>query len=243
MFKFIEREDFVEIIIDNPPNNLFNVDDLRLLESKIDGYVDKSGLIFYGESGIFSYGIEYDSLRNLSNSEIESHLRYIKRILNKIKLFDGYVVTAVEGVALDEGFELALMSDYIIVEPNARIGFSKNRLKYFFSFGGFNRLIERGGEHIFNKVLFEGGILTGDYAYQLKIADFIEENPIWYARDLISLMIDEYGRETVQIIKSYMKEKYIHHDTSITSIEDQIFDRLVLQYDLKKLLEIFKHNI
>jgi|GEM_PF-1147040 len=243
MFKFIEKDEYVEVVIDNSPHNLFDINDLKSLESKIEEYIEKPGLIIYGNSGIFSYGVDYNSIKKLSSSEIESCIRYIKRVFNKIRLFNGYVVSAVEGVALDEGFELALMSDYIIVEPSARIGLSRNRLKNFFSLGGFSRIVERGGEHTFNKILFEGGILSGEYAYQLKIIDFIDENPIWYARDLIGLMIDEYGYEGIHNIKSYMREKYIHQDISLSSIEDQILDRFLLKYDFKKLFEVFNHEI
>jgi len=231
----------LRIELSNPPLNLLTLNDVKELEDILLRNKNQVILIISGEGNNFSYGLDYKEFSGLSSEDIESRLRYIKRVFNLLRLFNGFVISAVEGIALDEGFELMLMSDYIIAKPTVRLGYSKDRVRYPISLGGFRRIISKAGETLLYKILFEGGTISGEYAYSNRLIEFIDDDPLGYAYKLADYFIMIYGEEGIRNIKSLLKEKYVHYDSILLSIEDTLLERTVLQYELSSLFTNLRH--
>jgi enoyl-CoA hydratase len=77
------------------------------------------------------------------------------------------VVAAVSGFALGAGCELALMCDFIVADPTARLGQPELAVGIMPGAGGTQRLVRSVGKQVASLMLMTGEPLTGERAFQL----------------------------------------------------------------------------
>lgn len=77
------------------------------------------------------------------------------------------VIAAVSGFALGAGCELALMCDFIVADPTARLGQPELAVGIMPGAGGTQRLVRTVGKQVASLMLMTGEPLTGERAYQL----------------------------------------------------------------------------
>ncbi len=77
------------------------------------------------------------------------------------------VVAAVSGFALGAGCELALMCDFIVADPTARLGQPELAVGIMPGAGGTQRLVRSVGKQVASLMLMTGEPLTGERAWQL----------------------------------------------------------------------------
>lgn len=77
------------------------------------------------------------------------------------------VIAAVSGFALGAGCELALMCDFIVADPTARLGQPELAVGIMPGAGGTQRLVRSVGKQVASLMLMTGEPLTGERAWQL----------------------------------------------------------------------------
>jgi enoyl-CoA hydratase/carnithine racemase len=77
------------------------------------------------------------------------------------------VIAAVNGVAVGEGLEIALASDFRIASDRARLGFPEAKIGLIPASGGCSRIVKQLGIHRAKELYLGGEILTADEAYRL----------------------------------------------------------------------------
>ncbi|WBY03061.1 enoyl-CoA hydratase-related protein [Ramlibacter tataouinensis] len=77
------------------------------------------------------------------------------------------VIAAVSGFALGAGCELALMCDFIVADPTARLGQPELAVGIMPGAGGTQRLVRSVGKQVASLMLMTGEPLTGERAFQL----------------------------------------------------------------------------
>jgi enoyl-CoA hydratase len=77
------------------------------------------------------------------------------------------LIAAVGGFALGAGCELALMCDFIVASPSARLGQPELAVGIMPGAGGTQRLIRTVGKQVASLMLMTGEALSGERAYQL----------------------------------------------------------------------------
>lgn len=77
------------------------------------------------------------------------------------------VIAAVSGFALGAGCELALMCDFIVADPTARLGQPELAVGIMPGAGGTQRLVRTVGKQVASLMLMTAEPLTGERAWQL----------------------------------------------------------------------------
>ena len=125
--------------------NKFNELTLRELREAIDVLMetDISGLIFSSAKPAFIVGAditEFTGMFDEAEGEITKWLVEGNQIFNDIEDLPCPTVSAISGVALGGGFEMALSTDFRVVTEGARVGFPEVKLGILPGFGGTVRL-------------------------------------------------------------------------------------------------------
>jgi len=85
------------------------------------------------------------------------------------------VIAAVSGFALGAGCELALMCDFIVADPSARLGQPELAVGIMPGAGGTQRLVRTVGRQVASLMLMTGEALTGERAWQLGLVAELAE--------------------------------------------------------------------
>ena len=83
------------------------------------------------------------------------------------------VISLIQGFALGGGLEMALSSDILIMEEEARIGLPEVSLGLFPGFGGTQRLTRRLGLSKAKEFIFTGAFLTAGEALNLGLVNAV----------------------------------------------------------------------
>jgi len=228
------HEDFVKIIIDNPPDNLITKEFLEGI-SKIIDKIDNKLLVLKGENNVFSKGLDRDLFHGMDEDNILNYLKYVRRIFRRIYLHNNLVISIIEGYAIDEGFELMLMSDIIFSDINAMVGYMKFIDGVPFSLTGFTRIVDRTCYRGSLKILLKG-LLNAEEAFEYGLIDYISKDPYREAMSFINDLLKRFGLERLSYIKDFYKEKFVHRDESLNMIEEDILERMLYKGDLKRFV-------
>lgn len=125
--------------------NKFNELTLRELREAIDVLMeaDLSGLIFSSAKPAFIVGAditEFTGMFDEAEGEITKWLVEGNQIFNDIEDLPCPTVSAISGVALGGGFEMALSTDFRVVTEGTKVGFPEVKLGILPGFGGTVRL-------------------------------------------------------------------------------------------------------
>src|SRR5690606_429821 len=80
------------------------------------------------------------------------------------------LIAAVDGLALGAGLELALIADFIIVGPNARLGLPELKLGVMPGDGGSQRLARLIGQNAAMRLILTGEIIDATEAARIGLA-------------------------------------------------------------------------
>lgn len=100
----------------------------------LDQNKDISSVVFTGGDECFSAGLDLKEIADISDEDLTRHLNLTLSIYTKLMNYENILITAVSGIAMGGGFNLALMGDIIIASESAI--FVHPEIKY-----GFNPLL------------------------------------------------------------------------------------------------------
>ncbi|AJQ95361.1 fatty acid oxidation complex subunit alpha FadB [Gynuella sunshinyii] len=130
----------------NESINKFNRDAITELKQAVEAIAASSevkGVIVTSAKESFVVGAditEFGAMFALSEEEIVSDLLKTHGIFNSLEDLEVPTVTAINGICLGGGFELALATDYRLMAPAAKVGLPEVKLGIFPGFGGTVRL-------------------------------------------------------------------------------------------------------
>ena len=147
--------------------NKFNELTLRELREAIDVLMetDISGLIFSSAKPAFIVGAditEFTGMFDEAEGEITKWLVEGNQIFNDIEDLPCPTVSAISGVALGGGFEMALSTDFRVVTEGTKVGFPEVKLGILPGFGGTVRLPRLIGADNANQWISAGSHIKQD---------------------------------------------------------------------------------
>lgn len=161
----------VAILTLNNPKKL-NALSTNFVEEMYDHLIDvekkANVLVIFGTEKAFAAGVDINEIDTLSFEQalLNEFIDYKwERILN-IKI---PVISAVEKYALGGGFELALASDIIIANENAKFGFPEVNLGLMPGLGGTQLLTRIVGAKKASEFIMSGDFIGAQEALQLNI--------------------------------------------------------------------------
>lgn len=149
-----------EVVLDNPPLNLFDAAMISSLEEAIASLVSDTprAVLIRAEGRVVSGGVNVSEFHGLSASGGRAlWTRLMDGIIAPIESLPCPVVFASHGLTLTAAFELALGCDLIVASESARFGLVEVVVGLTPSMGGPQRLAERAGSGRARQL-----VMTGD---------------------------------------------------------------------------------
>lgn len=154
------RGALVEVVLDNPPLNLFDASMISSLEEAVAELAASPprAVLIRAEGQVVSGGVNVSEFHGLSIAEgRELWTRLMDGIIAPIEAMPCPVVFASHGLTLTAAFELALGCDLILASESARFGLVEVVVGLTPSMGGPQRLAERAGSGRARQL-----VMTGD---------------------------------------------------------------------------------
>jgi enoyl-CoA hydratase/carnithine racemase len=163
------------ITLNNPPQNYLVTPDfisVDLLEKEIRNSSIK-GIIFEGKGRHFSAGADLKELRKLAGDPIrlQKDMTKGKELLEYIDQLPIPVISAIRGVCLGGGLEIALASHIILCAETSLFAFPEVNYNLMPGLGGSFRLSRRIGIPESLTILLSGDIIDAPTAFSLKLVD------------------------------------------------------------------------
>lgn len=167
-------EDGIVTVTFNRPEDLnpFSLEGLEEMNRILDEVRENDHyrvLIFTGAGRAFSAGADvkkFDEGVFREEDELPLFFRMQKRkdIVAQIEALDKPVISAINGVAVGEGLEIALSSDFRVASEKARLGFPEANIGLIPASGGCSRIVKYVGLMRAKELYLGGEIMNADAA-------------------------------------------------------------------------------
>lgn len=176
-----EEKDAVILLTLNRPEamNSFNFALLRALKYEVDAIRNRADIRVLIITGVgekaFCSGADLKERATLTPAQVKEYILTIRNLFTDIENLNKPVISAVNGVALGGGTELALASDIRIVSKNASMGLTETRLAIIPGAGGTQRLPRLIGKGKAKELIFTGRRVSADEAMSIGMANHVCE--------------------------------------------------------------------
>lgn len=160
------------ITLDNPPVNALSFAYCARLLGEIESAHDDAAVqsvVLAGANGLFSAGADVNDF----NAELPSNAVTIRDVIASIESSTKVHVAAIDGSCLGGGLELALVCDYRVATPGAKLGLPEIKLGLLPGAGGTQRLPRLIGARAALEFMLKGSSVSGERAFELGIVDEI----------------------------------------------------------------------
>ncbi len=174
----VEKKDNIATIIISRPqqSNTLSSQLLQELGSIVEDIrQDRETLavIVTGEGEVFSSGIDYDELNEMSPEEARRFSHIGSRVFRSLELMEKPVIAAIDGIAYGGGFQLSLACDIRIASDRARFSMPEVGLGIIPGLGGTQRLRSIVGIGRAKELIFSGRQLSAPQAYEIGLISML----------------------------------------------------------------------
>ncbi|XP_015588584.1 methylglutaconyl-CoA hydratase, mitochondrial [Cephus cinctus] len=120
---------------------------------------------------VFCAGADLRERVKMEGSEVAQFVSSLRSLMNEVESLPLPVVSAIDGVALGGGLELALATDIRTAASEAKMGLVETKLAIIPGAGGTQRLPRIVGPAIAKELIFTARILDGDEAQGLGLVN------------------------------------------------------------------------
>ena len=146
---------------------------------------DCRAVLICGAGGHFAAGADVAEIANKSSADAAVDPR--KAHWAAIRAFPKPIVAAVDGYALGGGFELALMADFIVLGPDAKLGLPETNLGLIPGAGGGQRLMHLVGRARASRLVMLVEVIDATTAYDWGISGWLADGPaLQLAEDIVA---------------------------------------------------------
>jgi enoyl-CoA hydratase/carnithine racemase len=204
----VEETNGVAILTLNRPKvmNSFNFALLRALKEQIENmrYRMEIRVIIITGAGdkAFCSGADLKERVTMDPLQVKEFIYTIRNLFTSIEFLNKPVITAINGIALGGGTELALASDIRIAAKNASMGLTETRLAIIPGAGGTQRLPRLVGKGKAKELIFTGRRVDAEEALEMGLVNQIcENNGLLDECRKIAAMICETGPVAIEQAK------------------------------------------
>ncbi|KAL2719326.1 hypothetical protein V1478_010788 [Vespula squamosa] len=120
---------------------------------------------------VFCAGADLRERLKMNKSEVSEFVTSLRNIMNDIESISIPVISAIDGVALGGGLELALATDIRIAALEAKMGLVETKLAIIPGAGGTQRLPRIVGSSIAKELIYTARILNGQQAKNIHLVN------------------------------------------------------------------------
>jgi enoyl-CoA hydratase len=226
-FLLVEEDAGIATLTLNRPEvmNSLNFPLLHALRDQIESFRFRRDLrvIIITGSGekAFCSGADLKERATLGPDQVREYIYTIRNLFTSIEELNKAVITAVNGIALGGGTELALASDIRIASGNASMGLTETRLAIIPGAGGTQRLPRLVGKGKAKELIFTGQRVDAQEALNIGLVNKIcEPKDLMEACRKMAAAICETGPVAIEQAKyaiNYGLETDMHTGLAIES--------------------------
>ena len=152
--------DVGEIVLSHPPLNLFDATLIEELGAAVDQAAEAAprALLVRAEGEVFTAGVDVHVFEGLDTPKADVFTGSLLRLTHTIEDLPFPTVTAVQGLCLTAGLELALACDLLWASEGARFGLVEKVVGITPLMGGTQRMAERAGTARAREFVFSGAL-------------------------------------------------------------------------------------
>lgn len=120
---------------------------------------------------VFCAGADLRERLKMDSSEVPQFVSSLRNLVNDIEVLPTPVISAIDGVALGGGLELALATDIRVAASEAKMGLVETKLAIIPGGGGTQRLPRIVGVAKAKELIYTARILDGDQAMQIGLVN------------------------------------------------------------------------
>ncbi|KAG5898937.1 hypothetical protein JTB14_004661 [Gonioctena quinquepunctata] len=145
--------------------------ELRACVLELEKWKEGKSVILCGKGLNFCSGGDLDFARASGTPEEGSYMSvFMQDILKRFRKLPFVTVSLVHGPALGGGSELSVLSDYILVTKNVKLGFVHGRMGLMTAWGGTTRLRQIIGDRKAMEMLLTGKVHTAQECLEIGLA-------------------------------------------------------------------------
>ncbi|MCL5029725.1 MAG: enoyl-CoA hydratase/isomerase family protein [Bacteroidetes bacterium] len=222
MIKYFKENGIANLILNRPEKrNALHPQMVDAIIQKLDEIKNLENikvLILTGEGKSFCAGADLSYLNDLqNNSTIENEIdsEKLAKMFITIYNFPKPTIAAVNGSAIAGGCGLASVCDFIVAHPSeSKFGYSEVKIGFIPAIVSIF-LIKKVGQGAANKLLLTGDIITGNYAHQIGLVDYVSEDIMSESKNLAEKLMQN-SDESMSLTKKMI------HSISNMNIEDAV---------------------
>ncbi|MGA9529557.1 MAG: enoyl-CoA hydratase/isomerase family protein [Terriglobales bacterium] len=241
--KYIEIEDrrpVVRIRLANPPLNVIDVGMMREIQRAVtdfDARRDITAIIFEGESGNFSAGVD---IKAHVPEQVREMLTNFHAAIRAVVASSKVTIARVKGACLGGGAELAAVCDIVYTARNARWGFPEIKLGCFPPVAAvvLPALI---GQKRASELILTGRQISGDEAVAIGLAN--QSARAEELEELVQRTVEELKLHSPSALALAKKSIYawdaIHFDKGLARAEKIYLEELISTADAQEGIMAF----
>ncbi len=242
----IEKKDGIAMIKINRPQvlNALNIDTISELSKAVEELdVDKNikVVVLTGEGNkAFIAGADIKQMANMTPLDAKKFSELGHNMLMKIENSRLPFIAAINGYALGGGCEVLMACDICIAAKSAKIGQPEINLGIHPGFGGTQRLPRLVGRMKAKELLFTGGNIDANKAYEIGLVNMVvEDDKLIETVQNIARQIASKSTVQIDFIKSLVNKGTNIDINSACSLEISYFSSSFSTHDQKEGMKAF----
>lgn len=143
---------------------------------ELDRNEEVKAIILYGEGKAFSAGGDLETIGKLTNpGEVIDYMNLATEVVESLRKAKKYVISAINGVAAGAGISLALASDFIVMERNAKFVAGFNNIALLPDLGLIKLLVQSVSPSIVKEWLSSGRPVSSEELYTRGIVNHLAD--------------------------------------------------------------------
>src|SRR3954447_9124809 len=169
--------DVGEIVLANPPLNLFNATLIEELRAAVDAAADASprALIVRAEGDVFTAGVDVHVFEGLDVPKADALTASLLALAHTVEDLPFPTMAVVGGLCLTAGLELSLACDLLWASSDARFGLVEKVVGITPLMGGTQRMAERAGTARAREFVFSGALYDVDTLHRWGVVNRVLE--------------------------------------------------------------------
>jgi enoyl-CoA hydratase len=156
--------DVGEIVLSNPPLNLFDATLMAELREAVDAAAAAAprALLVRAEGKVFTAGVDVHVFEGLDIPAADALTASLLELTHNVEDMPFPTIAAVHGLCLTAGLELSLACDLLWATESARFGLVEKVVGITPLMGGTQRMAERAGSARAREFVMTGGLFTAE---------------------------------------------------------------------------------